>query len=71
MVADGEETGELVPGLGRPALGIADAQGRFGAALELYAACAQRLPHPLRPGDLERANVTRTAGRSRAIRDAW
>src|SRR5215467_3895645 len=34
MVADGKETGELVPGLGGPALGIADAPGRFGSALE-------------------------------------
>ena len=34
MVADGKETGELVPGLGQPALGIAQAQGRSGSALE-------------------------------------
>jgi len=34
MVAYGKETGELVPGLGKPALGIADAPGRFGSALE-------------------------------------
>ena len=33
-VADGEETGKLVPGLGQPALGIVEARGRFGSALE-------------------------------------
>jgi hypothetical protein len=36
-VADGKETGELAPGLGQPALGIADARGRFGSALEFTA----------------------------------
>ena len=34
ILADRNETGELVPGLGQPALGIADARGRFGSALE-------------------------------------
>jgi hypothetical protein len=33
-IADGKDTGELVPGLGQPALGIAEAPGRFGSALE-------------------------------------
>lgn len=33
-VENGEETGELVPGLGDPALAIAEGRGRFGSALE-------------------------------------
>lgn len=33
-VEDGEETGELVAGLGQPALAIAEGQGRFGSALQ-------------------------------------
>jgi hypothetical protein len=33
-VANGEDTGELVPGLGQPALTIAEGQGRFGSALQ-------------------------------------
>ena len=33
-VENGEETGELVPGLGQPALTIAEGQGRFGSALQ-------------------------------------
>lgn len=36
-IADGKETGELVPGLGQPALRIANGQGRFGSALEFTA----------------------------------
>src|SRR5262249_41960322 len=33
-VENGQETGELVPGLGQPALTIAEGQGRFGAPLQ-------------------------------------
>ncbi len=33
-VEDGQETGELMPGLGQPALTIAEGHGRFGSALE-------------------------------------
>jgi hypothetical protein len=33
-VENGEETGDLVPGLGQPALTIAEGQGRFGSALQ-------------------------------------
>jgi hypothetical protein len=33
-VENGQETGELRPGLGQPALTLAEGQGRFGAALE-------------------------------------
>ena len=33
-VENGQETGELMPGLGQPALTIAEGQGRFGSALE-------------------------------------
>jgi hypothetical protein len=36
-VENGHETGELVAGLGEPALGIAEALGRFGSALEFTA----------------------------------
>lgn len=36
-IADGKETGELAPGLGQPALRIANGQGRFGSALEFTA----------------------------------
>ena len=32
-VENGQETGELMPGLGQPALTIAEGQGRFGSAL--------------------------------------
>lgn len=33
-VENGQETGELMPGLGQPALLIAEGQGRFGAAFK-------------------------------------